>query len=150
MSTDDRVSQIEAELKALSQKRKTLISELRSIDKVEKTPSYGTCSNLPFSTPEERIDLFLNHFRCRKDVYPRFWQNNRSGKKGYSPVCQNEWANGICKKPKKKCGDCNYQSFKPFNKDTALDHLQGKEIVGTYTAELREIAGTSCVALPAF
>lgn len=31
MSTDDRVSQIEAELKALSQKRKALISELRSI-----------------------------------------------------------------------------------------------------------------------
>lgn len=56
MSTDERVSQIEAELKALSQKRKTLISELRSIDKVEKTPSYGTRSNLPFSTLIKLID----------------------------------------------------------------------------------------------
>ena len=31
MSIDDRVSQIEAELKVLSQKRKALISELRSV-----------------------------------------------------------------------------------------------------------------------
>ena len=66
MSINDRISEIEVELKALSQKRKTLLDELRSIDKVEKTPSYGTRSNLPFSTPEERIDLFLNHFRWRQ------------------------------------------------------------------------------------
>ena len=42
MDTDRRVSQIEAELKTLSQKRKELINELRSIDKMEKAPSYGS------------------------------------------------------------------------------------------------------------
>jgi len=145
MSINDRISQIEAELKELSEKRKALISELRSIDKVENTPSYGTRSNLPFSTPEERVELFLNYFRCREDVYPRFWQNGRTGKKGYSPVCQNEWANGICKKPKIKCSDCNYQNFKPFDRDTALEHLQGKEIIGTYTLR----GNSQCVFLAA-
>ena len=145
MDHQDRVSQIESELKALSEKRKTLIKELRSLGQPDKVPSYGSRSNLPFSTPEERVDLFLNFFRCRRDVYPKLWENSRTGKKGYSPVCQNEWASGICKKPKIKCGDCSFQAFKPFSRDTALEHLQGKEVIGTYTLR----GNSQCVFLAA-
>lgn len=141
----ERVLEIERELKTLSQRRKTLIGELRSLDKADKNPTYGSCSSLPFSTAEERVKLFLNLFRCRSDVYPRYWESNRSGKKGYSPVCENEWVDGICKKPKIKCGNCNYQSFTPFTKETALSHLQGKETIGTYALT----SNSQCIFLAA-
>ena len=37
--------------------------------------------------PEEKIALFLALFGARRDVYPRFWEDSSSGKKGYSPAC---------------------------------------------------------------
>lgn len=144
-SANDRISQIKEELEELSKKRKELIKELRSIDVKDHLPLYGSKTVLPYSTPQEKVEFFLKFFRCREDVYPRFWKNDRSGKKGYSPVCQNEWASGICKKPKIKCGDCNYQAFKPFDQKAALDHLQGKEVIGTYTLK----GNSQCVFLAA-
>ena len=36
------------------------------------------------ATPEEKIKLFIKLFSCRADVFPRYWENNHTGKKGYS------------------------------------------------------------------
>ena len=33
-------------------------------------------------TPEEKVDLFLNLFQGRNDVYPKLWQNQKTGKNG--------------------------------------------------------------------
>jgi hypothetical protein len=60
---------------------------------------------LPFppsipSTAEEKVALFRSLFRGREDVFPRLWENTRTGRKGYAPACSNEWVSGVCRKPR--------------------------------------------------
>ena len=38
-----------------------------------------------------KINLFRSLFRGRADVFPRRWENARTGKAGYAPACRNEW-----------------------------------------------------------
>lgn len=84
------------------------------------------------STPAEKITLFRSLFRGRADVFPRLWINSRSGKRGYSPACANEWVRGICDKPKVKCGECPNQAFVSVDDQVIRDHLQGRHVVGVY------------------
>ena len=65
-------------------------------------------------------------FRGREEVFPRRWENPKSGKSGYSPVCRNEWVRGVCGKPQVKCGECPNQAFVPFGDDIIRSHLTGK------------------------
>jgi len=83
-------------------------------------------------SPTEKVTLFLRLFRGRDDVYPKLWQNQKTGKKGYAPACANEWVRGVCEKPRVKCGECPNQAFLPLNADTVLDHLQGRHVSGVY------------------
>jgi hypothetical protein len=59
-----------------------------------------------FSPTEAKIALFRSLFRGRDDVYPRRFESRKTGKSGYSPVCANEWVQGICEKPRIKCTEC--------------------------------------------
>jgi len=92
-------------------------------------------------TPEDKIVLFLRLFRGRDDVYPKLWQNQKSGKKGYSPACANEWVRGVCEKPRVRCGDCPNQAFLPVTADVILNHLQGRHVVGVYPMLTDETCG---------
>jgi hypothetical protein len=42
------------------------------------------------SSPEEKIACFRRLFRGRTNVYPRRFENKRTGQSGYSPACGNE------------------------------------------------------------
>ena len=83
-------------------------------------------------TSAEKVSLFRSRFRGRDDIYPRFWTNARTGRKGYAPACANEWVRGVCEKPRVKCGECPHQAFLPVEDQVILDHLQGRHIVGVY------------------
>ena len=74
----------------------------------------------------QKIALFRDLFRGREEVFPRRWENARSGQAGYSPVCRNEWVRGVCGKPQVKCGECPNQAFVPFGDDVLRSHLTGK------------------------
>ena len=63
------------------------------------------------SPPESKIALFRSLFRGRDDVYPRRFENRKTGKSGYSPACGNEWVAGLCEKPRIKCAACPNQHF---------------------------------------
>jgi superfamily II DNA or RNA helicase len=78
------------------------------------------------SSTAEKIALFRNLFRGREEVFPRRWENARSGQAGYSPVCRNEWVRGVCGKPQVKCGECPNQAFVQFGDDVLRSHLTGK------------------------
>lgn len=78
------------------------------------------------SPTAEKIALFRSLFRGREEVFPRRWENPKSGKSGYSPVCRNEWVRGICGKPQVKCGECPNQAFIPFGDDIIRSHLTGR------------------------
>ena len=47
---------------------------------------------------DAKVKLFRRLFHGRDDVYPVRWQNQNTGKSGYSPACANLWRPVICKK----------------------------------------------------
>ncbi len=82
------------------------------------------------SSPESKIALFRSLFRGRDDVYPRRFESRRTGKSGYQPACANEWARGLCEKPRIKCTACSHQRFLPVTDDVIRWHLSGHDDSG--------------------
>ena len=77
------------------------------------------------SSQDEKIAIFRSLFRGREDIYPRRFESKKTGKKGYQPVCRNEWVSGICEKPKIRCEDCGRREFLPVTDQVMRNHLQG-------------------------
>jgi len=80
-----------------------------------------------YSPPHEKIALFRSLFRGREDVYPRRFENQRTGRAGYAPACGNEWVRGICEKPRIKCADCPHRAFLPVTDEVIRWHLSGRD-----------------------
>ena len=78
-------------------------------------------------------------------MYPKLWENPKSGGKGYSPACRNEWVRGVCEKPRVKCSECPHQAFPALDELAAHDHLTGKHTIGTYAID----EDNTCVFLAA-
>ena len=76
----------------------------------------------------DKVTLFRSLFRGREDVFPRRWENRKTGKTGYAPACRNEWIRGICEKPRIKCTDCLNQAFVPMTDEVVRKHLQGQDL----------------------
>lgn len=129
-----RLAQLDCERKDLLSRISALRAELSSkpaapIITVESPPP----STAPApATQAEKVSLFRALFRGRTDVYPRRWENARSGKSGYSPHCANEWKREVCRKPKVKCGECPARAFVSVSDQVILEHLQGKLVAGVY------------------
>lgn len=89
------------------------------------------------SSPERKIELFMELFSGRTDVYAKRYENKRTGKSGYVPACSNEWVRGVCEKPKVKCSQCTNRDLIPLTKTVIDSHLRGKnpngeDVVGVY------------------
>ncbi|CAN5464730.1 DEAD/DEAH box helicase [soil metagenome] len=82
------------------------------------------------STTTDKITLFRSFFRGRDDVYPKRFDNRKSNKSGYAPVCSNEWVRGVCEKPKIKCSECQYKRFLPVTDEVVRWHLLGIDSKG--------------------
>jgi len=83
-----------------------------------------------FSSPAEKIRLFRSMFRGREDVFARRWYSLTKEKGGYSPVCGNEWKDGICPKPKSSCSKCDHRLSVALNDEAIFQHLSGKDPYG--------------------
>ncbi len=79
-------------------------------------------------SPEEKIALFMDLFQGRRDVFPKRWDNQKTGKSGYSPACHNEWVRGVCKKPQIKCSECLNQAFVPVTEQVIRKHFTGEKV----------------------
>ena len=84
------------------------------------------------STPSEKIALFRTLFCGREDVFPKRWENARTGRAGYAPACANEWKPRVCGKPRIKCGTCPNQAFLPVTDEVIEGHLRGRHTIGVY------------------
>ncbi|MBI4489178.1 MAG: DEAD/DEAH box helicase family protein [Deltaproteobacteria bacterium] len=100
-------------------------------EETQEVKSYGghglsTSARSPRTDPnfstQEKIKLFRALFRGREDIYAVFWFNERTGKKGYSPACEDPWSSGKGK-PKK---------YFPLTDEVILSHLSGERIIGVY------------------
>ncbi|MEN8179164.1 MAG: hypothetical protein ABFS39_11180 [Pseudomonadota bacterium] len=106
METSDResilleIAEVEKQLARLKQQQDEAEATLQSLrerlvkidDQTSIRPSIP--SDLPIATattltPSEKVALFLHLFPGRDDVFPKLWQNQKTGKKGYSPACAN-------------------------------------------------------------
>ncbi|ERS84096.1 DNA helicase [Marinobacter sp. EVN1] len=108
--------------------------EQEKADLLARKSELQQARNIPVSaqlTPNQKVELFQSFFRGRSDVYAIRWQGS-NGRSGYAVACENEWAPGICQKPKVKCGDCQHRQFKPLGFNAIYDHLAGKHVVGLY------------------
>jgi superfamily II DNA or RNA helicase len=130
---------IEARLKEIDTERERLTNDLKklrlTLSELEVS-SIQTPKNIAkinaSSALIEKIALFRSLFRGREDVYPKLWTSKKTGNKGYSPVCENEWINGVCGKPSIKCGECDNRKFSPLNDDVIRKHLEGGITIGVY------------------
>jgi len=128
------IAQIEAELAYLNQARdcaalelKKLRSKLAELTNATNNPTSGQLTK--YAPSEEKVQLFASLFRGRDDVFARLWISQKTGKKGYSPVCEYEWQPGICTKPEVKCSNCKYTLLTP---EVFRAHLDGHHVIGLY------------------
>lgn len=79
-----------------------------------------------------KIELFMSLFKGREDVYAMRWENVKSGKSGYSPVCLNRRKPGLCGRPRIPCSKCSHQNYAKLDEDVIRRHLLGEVVVGLY------------------
>ena len=82
----------------------------------------------------EKVGLFLELFGARRDVYPKFWENASTGKKGYSPAYKNDRQMGVSGK-----------NFLPLDERAVEEHLRGNQAIGVYALRTDD----SCIFLAA-
>ena len=128
------IEKIEAELSDLDHHRGQLLDELLRLrgELLQKSSSAQLKLQLQ-ATPlnnqspqEDKIRQFRSLFKGREDVFPRRFENSKTGKSGYAPVCRNEWGTGICQKPRIACQDCNFRAFVLVSDEIIRNHLVGR------------------------
>jgi len=131
---DRLIAEAKSELAELESRRSELLARLAELwreetaqlqpaEKLGQNDSQLSVTNQ--SPQEDKIALFRSLFRGREDVYPRRFESVKTGKKGYQPVCRNEWVGGICEKPKIRCDYCGHREFLPVTDTVVRNHLQG-------------------------
>ena len=89
------------------------------------------------SSPQEKINLYKSLFIGREDVFALRWQNVKTGKDGYSPVCGNRWLQGKCDMKKYSCSTCPFKLPVRLDDKYIYNHLAGKDeqardVIGLY------------------
>jgi len=118
-----KISELENKIQSLDMERALLVQQLNLLKKLNNQNSSSPITQ--YSSTTEKIQLFKNLFRGREDVYPKRWENTKTGNSGYSPVCGNEWKTGLCEKPRIKCSVCTNRSFLPVTDQVIQNHLSG-------------------------
>jgi len=128
---EQRVLELEAENKRLRQllgldrpDRASAISawEPRLLS-LEAVTSQVAPSDLNHSSsPEEKVAFYRSLFFGRQDVYAVRWDNNRSGKSGWSPAVRGGWANA--RRPDRE--------LLPLTEEVVTRHLAGEIHAGLY------------------
>lgn len=126
------VKKLKERIHELDVKRSSLLARLAELERPRDQDAASERSERKLSS-KEKIAIFRKLFQGRQDVYPKRWDNQKTGRSGYSPACANEWFRGLCGKPKVKCGECPNQAFLPVTDELIRQHLTGQEaVVGVY------------------
>ena len=139
MRSSDEINRLLAEAKgalaALDARRAELLAQISELQR-ERASSLAALepplqSQVPpvtnRSSQEAKLAVFRSLFRGREDAYARRFESPKTGKKGYQPVCRNEWVSGICNKPKARCDDCAHRDSLPVTDEVVRNHLLGAD-----------------------
>jgi superfamily II DNA or RNA helicase len=135
---DDLAAEIAAlarRLAELDRERNRLIVALEELKLRQRAEEQTLSSPKAILSNADKVALFRSLFRGRDDVFPRRWQNPKSGNVGYSPACRNEWIRGLCDKPRIKCTSCPNQAFIPVSDEVIRSHLQGRHLTRSKMTE---------------
>ncbi|AKI03190.1 hypothetical protein IMCC20628_04520 [Hoeflea sp. IMCC20628] len=139
----DELARRLSRLAEIDEERNRLACEIAALSEHRPSKPYPTeLQGLPLFSPlakqrpwvtqhsdsSDKIDLFLDLFTGRRDVYAVRWENSDGSRKGYSFHCANFWKNGCQKKTKGgKCKGCQMREYIPFDGHTVRNHLRGTE-----------------------
>ncbi len=138
---ESRLAGLQVEVEAARARIAGLREQLASTPAVQLPVQPGFIGDLAAvpATNSAKIALFRSLFRGRADVFPRRWENEKRGKSGYSPACENEWEWGLCEKKKRPgagkratCSECFNQAFIPVSDKEIAKHLRGDQVMGVY------------------
>ncbi len=136
---EQQITALEQKIQNLDAEREALVQALTQLkqQQTQHIPSlHITGATVTQNSPsEDKVKLFRNLFKGRDDVYPKRWENSKTGKSGYAPACNNEWKPNICEKPRIKCGDCLNRSFIPISDQVVINHLAGNDNTGKSLAD---------------
>jgi superfamily II DNA or RNA helicase len=130
---EQRIAFLEQKIQDIDAERKLLLQELSKLKNQHHHHEQSLIQLIVGATvtqqssSKDKVNLFRDLFKGRDDVYPKRWENSKTGKSGYSPVCSNEWKPNVCEKPRIKCGDCQYRSFLPVSDQVISNHLAGSD-----------------------
>ena len=127
-----RIRERLANLAAEREELETRLAEIGAKAPIESDSGPSEMAVTDRSPPSDKIGLFRSLFCGRVDVYPKRWENVRTGKAGYAPVCANEWKPRLCGKPRVKCSECPNQAFLTVTDEAIEAHLRGRETLGVY------------------
>ncbi len=119
-------------------------------DKKRNDEFFSNATVTQHSSSVDKIVLFRSLFCGREDVFARRWYSKTTGKSGYQPVCQNEWAAGLCDKRKYKCSVCPNRKLMQLTDVDMFKHLAGKDeygrdVIGIYPMLKDETCRFLCV-----
>lgn len=85
-------------------------------------------------TIEEKLNIYTNYFKGRKDVYSYLSIDKKNTNiKYYVQACSNEWKKKICNKAMgKSCKTCKYKINKPLSRETIKNHIYNNKTIGIY------------------
>lgn len=125
MLPDDRAGKIAAfrrQIAELDQKKAEAEGAMRQLEESEAQLVWRQSGVFPApQTSAEKIALFLTLFGARRDVYPRYWENAATRKKGYSPAYDR--SGGF---------DRDNKRYLPLTEAVVESHLRGREAIGIY------------------
>ena len=130
---EQRIAALEQKIQDIDAEREALFQELTKLKNQHHQQQQSLTQLIVGATvtqqssSKDKVNLFRDLFKGRDDVYPKRWENSKTGKSGYSPVCSNEWKPNVCEKPRIKCGDCQYRSFLPVSDQVVINHLAGSD-----------------------
>lgn len=141
MTNEEYCKQLERRVAELEKENAELRAQLGISDTkttaVEPLQDIFPAAVHKYSSPDEKIQLFRSLFRGREDVFAKRWYSAKTEKSGYSPVCANEWREGVCVKPKGSCSKCENRELVALSNAILYAHLSGKDgygrdVVGLY------------------
>jgi hypothetical protein len=128
------IADLQNRLAELDRERASVLTALEQL-KLQRTaeehlaptsPIVEDAATVTAMSSADKIALFRSLFRGRDDVFPRRWENSKTGKVGYALACRNEWVRGICEKPRIKCSNCPNQAFVPVSDEVVRKPSTGQ------------------------
>lgn len=93
ISIHEKIQHLTKRIKELDEAKAELLDEVKALQAFVEVQEKVIPKPVPpvsqFS-PNEKIAIFMDLFRGREGVFPKRWENQKTGKSGYSPACQNE------------------------------------------------------------